>query len=229
MYGKQTTFCCQLKKFTLSSWKQIPYRKEKYLVKQKNILLQMRIVKSLNVVVFCFFFKPKSHHGDPTASREKLFLSHSLFSSTIGLFWNIFSPSSAGELAFPAKGPPAVFSRRSQPHGADVQVNPQLDLLGLAHLWSRSTRSSRRSTGLLCQGKHAQLIPQTATRSTSVNLYSSLTTGSIFLFIQPVRHLTRGLSTSSYKRLKSKDQKHIRYKLRDALSVETVYYSGAFK
>lgn len=63
------------------------------------------------------------------------------------------------------------------------------------------------------------LMPQMATRSTSVNLYSSLTTGSIFVFIQLLRHLTPGLSTSSYKRLK--DQKHIRYKLRDALSGET--------
>lgn len=53
-------------------------------------------------------------------------------------------------------------------------------------------------------GKCAQLMPQMAMRSTSVNLYSSLTTGSIFVFIQLLRHLTLGLSTSTYKRLKAK-------------------------
>lgn len=141
------------------------------------------MVKSLNRFEF---FSPSLKASMTTLPL----LGKSCFSVILSFCWNtgLFLKPILSNLSWRA-GPPSygshqvVLHEQSTAYGWDTGKSTA----GFGRSYSLAKQEHKQQQEehrtALPWGKYAQLIPQLATRST-VNLYSSLTTGSIFVFIQ---------------------------------------------
>ena len=120
--------------------------------------------------------------------------------------------------------PPAVLSMKSH----HVQL-PCRYILSWFHLGSLTYNAGTQEAAEGAQGCSAtvEICPTNTPNGHKVNFCKSLQplNNWLNLGVPPAHMALIELSTSSYKKLKTKDKTHTRYKLRDALSLETVYYS----